>query len=184
MINESTMILARRYATAFLNVYSQHLTEESCLRMKKSTQSLQADTKWQVFFDFSTLDSTQQKNLLTILLKHYGLPDFLFSLGELLCTHHRMSLFPTILDVICKLFFVRHNITSFKITSAPGLTNDDIETLTAFLHKKSGKEIRHICTIDNQLIAGIRAQSSTSLWEHSVAKKLREARQMALNGNN
>ena len=178
------MILARRYAQAFLNVYIKQITEEHCLLMKKATRSLQSHVAWQSFFDFSSLSEEQQKHMIIILLQQYDLPDFLLSLGELLCMHGRMSLFAAILDLICIFYFSYNNIESFEITSFPALTEDEVQVLIDFLHKKSGKQIRHTCIIDKQLIAGIRARSSSLLWEYSVAKKLREARHMALNGNN
>jgi F0F1-type ATP synthase delta subunit len=51
------------------------------------------------------------------------------------------------------------------------------------LEKKSDKKIRAVSKVDKRLIAGIRVQSATILWEYSIMKKLRDAQQVVLNGN-
>jgi F0F1-type ATP synthase delta subunit len=95
-----------------------------------------------------------------------------------------MGLFADILEKIYELFCERNNLVLFKITSTAELTKDELGGLERFLHTKSGKQVRCTCTIDRRLIAGIRVQSGSLLWEYSVDQKLRDAQHMALNGNN
>lgn len=185
MISEAGTLLARRYARAFLSLFVRDITEEHCLAMKKAAMLLASATgkSWLMFFEFSSVTFEQQQAMATLLLKRLAVPDYLQSLVLLLSAHKRIELLPDVLNKIVGQFFEQKNIIEFTISSCPEITQEELKKLQKFLQEKSGKNIRTITRIDNRLIAGIRARSATLFWEYSLAKKLRDAQQMVLNGN-
>ena len=183
MINELNTLLARRYAQAFFNVYRQDMRDEHLPFIKKAVIFLRGHSTWSTFFDFSTARVDQQKQMIKSLLKHFELPNKLEPLVVLLCVHKRMILLPEVLAQLAGLFLAYNGLVEFTITSMPQLADEQLQILIDFLQRRSEKKVRYTCIVDQRLIAGIRAQSSLLLWEYSIAKKLRESRQMALNGS-
>jgi len=185
MISEAGTLLARRYARAFLALFAQQITEEHCLAMKKAATLLASATgkAWLMFFEFPGVTPEQQQAMATLLLKQLALPDGMQSLVVLLAVHKRIELLPDVLNKIVTQFFEQKNIIEFTISSCPEITQEELKKIQKFLQEKSGKNIRTITKIDNRLIAGVRAQSTTLFWEYSLAKKLRDAQQMVLNRN-
>jgi len=184
MINELNTLLARRYAQAFFNVYRQDMRDEHLPFIKKAVIFLRGHSTWSTFFDFSTARVDQQKQMIESLLKYFELPEVLEPLVALLCMHKRMILLPDVLEQFVRLFLTYNGVIEFTIASMPQLVDEQLRILVDFLQRKSDKKVRYTCMVDHQLIAGIRAKSSSLLWEYSIAKKLRESQQMALNGSN
>ncbi len=184
MINETNVLLARRYAQAFFNIYHRDMREEHLPFIQKTATFLRSHSAWLTFFDFPNVKFDQQKQMIKSLLEHFVLPAVLEPLGELLCVHKRMMLLPDVLEQLAGLFLTYNGLVEFTIASMPQLADEQLCILIDFLQKKSEKRVRYTCIVDHRLIAGIRAQSSSLLWEYSIAKKLRESQQMALNGSN
>lgn len=60
-------------------------------------------------------------------------------------------------------------------TAVP-LTDEQVAAIHEFLHEKTGKKIILIMVIDSSLLAGIRLQSETFLWEYSIGRQLQALR--------
>jgi F0F1-type ATP synthase delta subunit len=61
----------------------------------------------------------------------------------------------------------------FSIKSAQALSNNQLDSVKKYLATKTGRSIIATTAVDKELIAGIRAQSSTFLLEYSLAQQLR-----------
>ena len=184
MINETNTLLARRYAQAFFNINQRDMHDEHLPFIKKTATFLHSHSTWLTFFDFPNVNFDQQKQMIKSLLKHFELPVMLEPLGSLLCVHKRMILLPDVFEQLIGLFLTYNGLVEFTIASMPQLADEQLRVLVDFLQRKSEKRVRYTCIVDHRLIAGIRAHSSSLLWEYSIAKKLRESQQMALNGSN
>jgi len=59
----------------------------------------------------------------------------------------------------------------FNITSSHHLDISDLEIIEKFLAFKTGKKIISHHNLNKKLIAGIRLESNTLLWEYSIYKQ-------------
>ena len=90
----------------------------------------------------------------------------------MLINDKRAGLFDFVLKQITLLYKRRNKILSFTISTAHPLTQEAVESVKQFLERVTGCDIIYEYKIDKSLIAGMRLQSETLLWEHSVKKNL------------
>jgi|GEM_PF-1200448 len=172
MDNIAKYDLTRKYAVAFMRIFAQHINHsiaDICnivgfLKIKKQTLS-----------EFSMLVS-QKKNsdqLVTQFLEYVHLPNYFFSLVQLLIKHDRFNLFVGILEMIGVMIREQNNMQEIFIYSAYPLSTEHIEKIENFMLHLRKKSISHItCVVHSDLIAGIRIESNGFIWEHSVRKQL------------
>lgn len=114
------------------------------------------------------------KALETVLFEKFQLPKKPFGdLINLLIAHKRSSLMPFILRYLHEIIMEEQNIVSFTMSSAQDLTQEQQEHIKKFLAQSTNKTIIYKYTVNKDLIAGLRLQSNTYLWEHSLKKYLR-----------
>jgi ATP synthase F1 delta subunit len=166
-------VVAKKYAQAFLNVFDKQITYEDfthfCLAADFFTQNKQL-----LFFLSWPIINTQLKvKALKEALKVFRLNKQCFgTLIDLLATHKRTFLIMEVLKQLCVQYKVRHNIMKFSIRSSHELEKEDLDILSQFLVNLTAKDIIYDYAIEKKLIAGIRLQSSTYLWECSINKQL------------
>jgi F0F1-type ATP synthase delta subunit len=97
---------------------------------------------------------------------------------DLLIMDKRSELMPLVLDKICGLYYQIHNIELFTIASSDSLSESQVKDIEQFLAQCTGHVILSHRIIDTDLIAGIRLQSATSLWEHSIRRQLAHVQQL------
>ena len=129
MINETNTLLARRYAQAFFNINQRDMHDEHLPFIKKTATFLHSHSTWLTFFDFPNVNFDQQKQMIKSLLKHFGLPEVLEPLGELLCVHKRMVLLPDVLEHLIGLFLAYNGLVEFTIESFPKLADEQLQIL-------------------------------------------------------
>lgn len=178
-MNKSNYIIARRYATAALQTVAGKLTIDEVLACKHAAKRLSLVRQWLVMIDMPGVESEQKKRMLDAIMQIEHLPGMLKPLIDLLHHDGRIDLLPEVLYALAHIFFIRHSIKIFRVKSAPVLDDEQRNIVRDFLKRISKAEyISCEFVEDVALIAGIRAESETALWEYSVDKKLREAQQM------
>ncbi len=168
------LILSKRYATAYIHLFDEQLDLPMSDRCAQAADFLRTHHQALLVLKLPTVPVSEQRTCLTALFSHYKLPASLLKLVDLLSEHNRLILLPAILYQIAKLYRVRHNIALYHISSSAQLDKEALEIIINFIEKLSGKKIVTIQKIDESLIAGIRLQSDTRLWEYSIQKKLNE----------
>jgi len=164
-------IIARKYANAFLNLYVDEISEENFNAIKKLEIFFENHKKAIYFLSLPNINDKEKEKLLSELFEKFGINTLLKPLIKLLFNHKRIFLIHQVLRDIRLLYKERKNIMRFTITSSHQLDNHDLETIKKFLVYKTGKKIISDYKIDKSIVAGIRLQSSTLLWEYSVYKQ-------------
>lgn len=165
------MFIAKRYAQAFLNLYTLHIADIEAIK-----QAIH-------FFDehaevFSLLkvpllgDHIKTQALQDYLLDRFKLPSSFAKLIEIIIAHKRSYLIVDILEQIIVLYQEQQGIETFVIKSSFGLEEQDVPVLKNFLAERTGHTIIAQVIHDPGLIAGIRMQSAHHLWEYSIAKQM------------
>ena len=168
--------VVRNYSIAFLNSCIDEISIDDFLVMRNVRTLLQENRQMLYALDFPGVTLEQKVDVLDEVLEKFALPSCLGDLFALLIKHKRTALICPVLAQVCSLYKKRKKILFFRITSAHSLQEDELETIQQFLANKTEKTVLYEWALDKNLIAGIRCQSETLVWEHSVRKQLDDLR--------
>lgn len=167
-------ILARKYAQAFLNLYFDQITQENYSNMFTLRSYLQTHRNVLLYFSLPHIALEKKLDLFDQIETKIKPSEPFKELFETLIRHDRIMLAPSILVKICELYRERKNVMFFSIESSHELDAQTIATLETFLARHTDKKIESESRINHDLIAGIRLQSDTQLWEYSIRKQIHE----------
>lgn len=173
-LTSSLFQLINLYAQAYIATSDRSLLNEGlCVNFEKVVKNISKNhmllSLFGVFFENHEIIKAKA---IELIVQTYGLPKNINSLGKLLIQKNRLELLPHILKKIITMIRASENSIHMNITTSHSCNKENIELLIKNFEKKTGKTIVYHHSIDATLIAGIRAQSSTLLWESSVRKKL------------
>lgn len=172
-MNGSENLLAKKYATAFLNLNSDTISLDDYRKIKIAADFFKKNYKFFFLLNTPTIHVTQKRIVLEKLLDQLSLSKSLQPLIELVLKHQRVFLLPAIFQQLVLVYEQRKKLVSFTFFSSHTLDNNQLEIVKAFLAKKTNHTIMYKQSINKKLIAGIRLQSDVFLWEYSIAKQLR-----------
>ncbi len=172
-MNSSEIVLAKKYAQAFLNLYIQDISYNDYSTIKAAALYFNKNHAFFSLLNIPTISLQQKRDSLYALLRELHISEIFNKIVELIIKHQRIYLIPALFDALVHGYEQRKKIISFTITSSHELSGDDLEIIKKFLTKKT--DSHSVCTfrINKKLLAGIRMQSDLFLWEYSVAKQLR-----------
>ena len=176
-MNIQEVILSRKYATAFLNLFIDKLSVTDYDTIVRAAVFLKEEPRLVSYFKLPRVDAVKKK-VIDRLFKEFKLPLILKKLTDLLMRDQRLFLLPQVLKSMEQLYRQRKGIMAFKVSSSYTLTKKQLENIEDLLATKTGKHIEYEHKVDNGLIAGIRLQSDTVLWEYSIARQLSEAQRL------
>lgn len=172
--------LSKKYATAYLQIHEKNYTYDDMHTMWRAAQFLSEHHNLLFYLSLSLVDKESKQRFVTIFIEKFHLKDSLKSLFTLLIKHKNIFLAAYILQDMYGLYKKRNNISNLQITAASELSSEDIKFLKDFFAKKSGSLLVVQHYVDPSLVAGVRLQTETLLWEHSIAKQLRKLKQDVL----
>ena len=175
-MNVADQFLARRYAQALLRVCGNQFSPETIAVITHANAFLRKNEQVRYFLSLPDFPVREKSKLIQRLLDTLQLPICFKNVVVLLADHKRLRLLVSVLDSIVRLYQDQQGIMSMKISSSTQLQEKQLDMLRRFLEEKTGKSIQDTFNVDKSLIAGIRLQSDSLLWEYSVRKKLRAIR--------
>lgn len=174
MINNQ-LIIAKRYAHAFLNVFS--LSSVDLKKLKSAIEFLKQHPEITTFLKIPLLDPRIKcEALKETLVKNFELPSAFDAIIDLLVQKKRSELLLLVLEQIKCDYQEQHAIQQFSISSSAELSPEQKKVLENYLTAATGATIITDYDIDRLLIAGIRMQSEELQWEYSIAKQLKKIR--------
>lgn len=175
-MNLVAQILARRYALAYLYVFNQDISKEVLVCLKEARSFFLEHKRALYFLSLPTIAKDTKIKIMEHLFMQFKLPRSINRLMELIIVQKRASLWCEVLQYIIDIYQQQHQLMTVRIESSSTLSNDDIDRVKQFLARKTGNDIIYTYRVNQDLIAGIKAQSSTILWECSIAKNIRTLR--------
>lgn len=171
-MNNQERLLSRRYAKAFFNVYEEQIDFDDFYALERAEKFFVERKEINFFMKISSLSSKAKQDALVSISQQIGLKSIFLKLLFLLIEKKRSSFFPEIFKQLRLELKRRKSITEWMITSSIVLSDLQKDTLEVFLKKTVG--MHTVCTYkQNQaLIAGVRIQSDTLLWEDSLQQRL------------
>jgi F-type H+-transporting ATPase subunit delta len=171
-VNEQ-IVIARRYAHAFLNVFIESLSNNDLTNIEQAIDFFTKHKQLIALLKVPHIDTQQKSDALEyILLKIYHLPESFKKLVSLLVSQKRAYYILEVLIQLNEYYQIYKNIEYFQIKSSHQLEQKELELLEQFLKEQTEAIIIYKYEIDPDLIAGIRMQSNTLLWEYSIQKQL------------
>lgn len=164
-------MISKRYALAFLNIFP--LVPDNLEHIKQATAFLDQHDEVFLMLKIPLLDATKKAHALEdYLIGRFKLPETFKQLIAVLIAQKRSYMINDILRWMVELYEERAGIEFFKVSSGVPLDDIDIETITHFLAEKTNHTIITQQEHDDELIAGVRLQSTQHLWEYSICKQL------------
>lgn len=176
----SQSAIAKRFATAYVNVYKDDLSESVIEQMKKVVVFLKHNRDFMLLLCEGVVDKDEKLATLNQLLKHFDLPKSMQKLMEVLIKHKQLCELLDVLQDVCCLYHDNHDMLDVTIKTAHKLSDEEIEKFVTFFEKESQKKVKSSVEVDKELIAGVRLESNIFLWDYSVASRLRKLRQKLL----
>ncbi len=175
-MNIALQLLAEKYARAFFNIFGNKITRDDFYNLLILQKFLRDNKRALFFLELPSItDSIKVKKMIDISdMVHLGAR--FNPLIKLLVQDGRAGLWRDVVTQLIDVYKQRHNILFFSITSSHALDEGELELLKAFLVSKTGSDIIYDYNVDKSLIAGIRLQSETMIWEYSIRKQLNDVR--------
>ncbi len=174
--------LARKYAIAFLNVNSSNILESAVWDVKKAYIFLQDKPELLLILTLPTMAKTDKVKALEAFMKKLNLPSQFKSLFELLLKHRRPMLVGQVLKYIYLLYPTYTDSLLFDFMSATELGVEEQRELKKFIEAQAKKNVIFEVVQDKSLIAGVRLQSRSLLWECSVRDRLNRLKALVTRG--
>ncbi len=171
---EAQTMLARKYAQACINIFLDQINDQDCQNIKQAKQFLRVNHKIILLLGVPSLDFAEKKQALDLFADHFELPEVIKKLLFQLLKDNRTELMHEVLRALYRLYNESKKIMAFEITSSHQISDHDIGIIECFLAHTTKRVIIYEYKVNSQLIAGIRMQSDTFLWEHSIRKHLRK----------
>lgn len=177
MIGFSYSAIAKKYAHAYLNCFgNQHTFEDFC-SMWRASQFLSEHHSLLFYLSLSMISEKDKKRFIDLFFEKFHLFDSLKKLFYLLLKNKHIFLGADTLRDIYGLYKIKNKIADLQVTSGCDLSADQLDEIKHFFTRLSGENVVVRYSVDPSLIAGIRLQTETLLWEYSIAKQLRKLKQ-------
>jgi F0F1-type ATP synthase delta subunit len=171
---EHQIRLSRKYAQAVLNVFGQSISRDDIMQVQHIIIFLEQHKKALFFLRLSHIDITVKEHALDKLFQDLSNKKPFMALVKLLLEENRGHMIYSALSELVTLYYQAHKIMPCTITTSHSISAESLDKVQQFLARQTGNDIIYTYARDTSLIAGIRAQSKTVLWEHSIRKQLRE----------
>lgn len=175
MKKDPSLILSKRYATAFLNVFINELSREDIAVIEHVSNFLHNNPRILFFLKISVIPDNKKREIVTQWLKEENVPLIINTLVELLISEKRLSLLGAVLSEIAVLYKERNNIMELTVRSSHALSKYQQEKIEQFCaHKVAQKKLEYTYVRDPLLQIGVAVESNTIRWERSLRKLLQE----------
>lgn len=172
----SGISIAKKYATAYLNIHENELTEIDIKAVFAACDFLKTHHNFMHLLCVISFDKEKMGQVCTKIIHDFGLPKSLSKLMLLLVKNKHIGCLKEVLQDIYCLYKMRKNLLELEIKTASHLDAHAVQAFETFFAQKSGKKIESKVSVDRSLIAGVRLQSDFFLWEYSIASRLRSLR--------
>jgi len=167
------MILARKYARAYLNLYASRWTKDHVIALIQFSHMFDERRIVTAYLKISCIPHATKITILLKSLAPYHLDTLLEPLIKLLAQHHRLEIFGEFLHTLCIFLEDLFQLEEITIRTAAPLSDDHRRAIIAWVEQVTHKQLNTHFIIDPRLIAGIRLEGKDFFWEHSIRQQLR-----------
>jgi F-type H+-transporting ATPase subunit delta len=177
MVDQSERTIAQRYAQALLHVYGDQITADDIEHIDAAATFLAGNNRALFFLRLIGIEQSIKERCLQLICERFHLGVYCHAIMKLLLADKRTFLVFPVFQAIVSLYRQRQGILAFTMMSSHQLTSSEEHALHAFLARSTGKKIIYTRVINAQLIAGVRLQSDTWLWQYSIRNRLAQVKE-------
>lgn len=170
--------LVRKYAQAFMQVFGASFSREDVGAMQKVAHFFHQRSRALFFLRLPIISKDIKREALYYVCTQFHVPQAAHTLIDILLEDKRSALLPLIFSKVSEIYYKIHGIEPFTIEASHALSDAQLQEIEQFLAACTGHVILSEYTVNTDLIAGVRLQSATSLWEHSIRKQLAHVQQL------
>lgn len=173
--------ISKKYAQAFINNYAHDFTPTYIARVKALATFLSKDNNlFQATLSLPSLPLEKKQEFVERLAKKLSLQPYTKKLFLVVLLHGRIDLIGRILHNIVVLYGRTQNEQQFTVSTSHELTTEEKQNIINFITQHVPAQLIVCFTVDPTLICGIRIKSDSFLLERSIAKQLRNLKQLLL----
>lgn len=169
-------IISKKYAEAFLNTFSDEVSDKNLEKWIKLELFLKKNKLFYVYLRIPTISNFEKQKSLLKICSALNLEKPIKKIMLLLLDSGRIEILDRVLNKIILLYRRKQNIKLFKVTTPCDIDYNEKEKIIDFIKLISSGGVLAEFIKDEKLIAGLRIQSLTFLWERSIAKQLRNVK--------
>ncbi len=172
--------IAKKYAQAYFNMYA-HLLDQRCVDVLIDLDNFfKENRRIFLYLSIPTIAENVKEHVLNELFRVFNICDNIKAIVYLLLRHKRIELFSDVVYHAVRLFRLSKNVQLFNIFTSHVLLEQEKAEIISFLKRITGFSIVAEFIIDKRLISGIRIRGDYIMWEHSLARLLRDVEQDVL----
>lgn len=168
-----TSLISKKYATAFLNVFADQISNDSLEKWIDLSKFLKNNKLFYIYLRIPSISYFIKQKALLKIASALKLGKPITKMIFLLLDHGRIEILDQVLNKIILLYRREINVKSFTVTSSHDLIDNEKIKVIEFIKSISKSSVLADFQKDEKLIIGLRIQNLTFLWERSIAKQLR-----------
>ena len=172
-MDKGSIILARRYARAYLELFFDTIPVASYKAFERAADLFVKKPRLGFLLDLGVIDRDLKIKEVDRIAQLCGLPTSCEKLVVLVVDHKRGSLLGEIFAQIADLYKHRAKIDDCYVTSSISLSDKEKKEVESGFEQQTGVTLNFEYSVDPSLIAGMRCQTTALLWEDSVDQRLR-----------
>lgn len=172
--------IAKKYARAFIDVYSDVLTPSYLKRLEVLISFLDKNRFFQATLSIPTLSLDVKKKFIERVVKDLSLSVYTKKLMLVLLSHGRIELIGRVLKKIILIYKQQNHEEYFTVSSSHLLLANEQDSVISFIKRRSSEKVNVSFIIDKTLIGGIRIKSDNHLWECSIKMRIQRLKRVLL----
>jgi ATP synthase F1 delta subunit len=173
----SKSVIASKYARAWLDVMRNEIApaQQKAIQAMLDFMGKRRDIPF--FLSWPAVPLTAKLEFIDTLYTTHAVDKKLFEpLTKLLAAQKRLFLLPDVFQALMREYKKIKQIIDVIIASSVPLTAKQRSALEAFTARKTGCTVVSTYNVEPALIAGVRIQGDTYVWEHSIEQQLDDVR--------
>jgi len=171
---ESKNLVAKKYAVAFLNLYSDKFSIETMKKLSVLETFLKMNGYFYASLSVPGLSIKVKDLIVDRIINFFSLDLSIKNLINVLFLDGRIEILDLILRNIWDEFKKIKNIESFKISISHSVDESEKSFILNFLKTLTSKEVLAYFIVEPSLIVGLRMEGFSMIWERSIRKELLE----------
>ncbi len=172
--------LAKKYAVAFLNATQALFDKQWIESVVVLDRFFKTHKALYLLLGSPTIASDIKIGVLEKMFDRLSINNSIRMLVHVLFEHRRLHILRQVICHVIDEQRIQNNIVLFSVSSSRPLTPYEQKLVIGFLEQKTHAQVAADFVLEQELIAGIRAQSDTFLWEQSIACYLQHVEQAVL----
>lgn len=176
----SQNVIAKKYATAFVNLYINEFTDIFLSKITDLASFFKRNRYAYIYVRIPSIPRKVKVEALDKIASAFKLETEIKKLMYVLLDSDRISILDKVLNYIEVIYRIRKGIEVFKSISSHALTNDEKDKVKIFIQNNTKHKIVTKFLVDEKLLIGLRIQSNDFLWERSIEKQLNDIKKFML----